>query len=136
MKPEVEPRTTTRRALLRWGGIGLMLAVGIGYGAARFGGDASGDEDRLGMVFTIPYGQSRYVNAGLESAVPMPTQITFGPGEVAAITVINQDDVAHLAGPFLVGPGKTFIQRFPKPGEYPINCTVNPAESIVVTVEG
>lgn len=136
METDAQPRMTSRRALLRWGGLGLILAAALAFGYATFGDDASTDDDRLGMVFTIPYGKSQYVNAGLESAVPMPTQIHFGPGEVAAITVINQDSVAHLAGPFLVGPGQTFTQRFPKPGEYPINCTVNPVESIVVTVEG
>ena len=44
--------------------------------------------------------------------------------------------VAQRAGPFLVGPGQTYVQRFPNPGVYPIACTVNAAESIVVTVEG
>lgn len=136
MDPERQPRTISRRALLRWGGIGLIAAAALGYGYTTLEEDTSNDDDRLGMIFTIPYGRSQYVNAGLESAVPVPTQITFGLGEVAAITVINQDSVAHLAGPYLVGPGQTFTQRFPTPGEYPVNCTVNPAESIVVTVEG
>jgi plastocyanin len=68
--------------------------------------------------------------------VTIPTDIRFGSGEVAAITIINEDDVTHRAGPFLVGPGQTFTQRFPRPGSYPITCAVDPAESIVVTVEG
>ena len=33
-------------------------------------------------------------------------------------------------------PGQTFTQRFPEPGRYPIVCTVDPLESVVVTVEG
>ena len=66
----------------------------------------------------------------------MPTKITFEEGETARITVINNDTVTHLAGPFLVGPGQTFVQNFPNPGVYPIDCTVNEDESIVVTVEG
>ena len=54
--------------------------------------------------------------------------------EPAAITVVNDDGVTQRAGPFLVGPGQTFIQRFPSAGDYPITCTVDDAESILVTV--
>jgi plastocyanin len=71
-----------------------------------------------------------------ESAIAIPTDIRFLPGEVPAITVKNEDVVAHRAGPFLVGAGQSYTQRFPKPGTYPIACAVDPAESIVVTVEG
>ena len=41
----------------------------------------------------------------------------------------------RLPESFLVGPGQTYVQTFPSPGTYPINCTVNADESIVVTVE-
>lgn len=134
MEPQAHQQRLSRRSLLRWGGGGLVLAAAAALGYVTLLDD-SGDSDRLGLVFTIPYGQSQYVNAGLESAVPIPTDIRFKPGEVAAITIINLDTVTHLAGPFLVGPGQTYTQRFPKPGQYPINCTINPVESIVVTVE-
>jgi len=35
----------------------------------------------------------------------------------------------------VVLPGQTYIQRFPNPGEFNIACTVDPAESITVTVK-
>jgi hypothetical protein len=40
----------------------------------------------------------------------------------------------HRAGPFLVGPGQTYVQRFTEPGRYPVICTVDPLETVVVTV--
>ncbi len=110
----------------------LVALLLLGY-AQFFGGN---DEDDPGLYFEIEYGAQSRVPAGLLSAVDMPTRITFKEGETARITVVNNDTVTHLAGPFLVGPGQTFVQNFPNPGEYPIDCTVNEDESIVVTVEG
>ncbi len=65
----------------------------------------------------------------------MPRSILFKDGDTAKITVINHDDVTHLAGPFVVGPGETYVQTFPNPGIFPIDCAVNAEESIVVKVE-
>jgi hypothetical protein len=119
----------------RWillAGSALIAITLLLLGYARFGEDAPDDG---GLRFEIPYGAQQRVPAGLLSAVSMPTNITFSRGETARITVVNNDTVTHLAGPFLVGPGQTFIQNFPNPGVYPIACTVNDDESIVVTVE-
>lgn len=90
-----------------------------------------------GLLFVIPAGSAaRLEEPGVESAITLPTLIRFRPGETAAISVRNDDTVVHRAGPFVVGPGETFTMRFPAPGEYPVTCTVNPAESIRVIVEG
>ncbi|MER3484910.1 MAG: hypothetical protein C4345_01935, partial [Chloroflexota bacterium] len=81
-----------------------------------------------GLLFVIPAGSAaRLAEPGVESAIPLPTLIRFGPGETAAISVRNEDTVVHRAGPFVVGPGETFTMRFPAPGEYPVTCTVDPA---------
>jgi hypothetical protein len=135
MEPEhlvPERKPAKRRWALLAGPVLIAVALLlIGYGQF-FGGD--GDDDG-GLFFVIPYGAQQTVPAGLLSAVDMPTNITFARGETARITVTNNDTVTHLAGPFLVGPGQTYIQNFPNPGVYPIACTVNDDESIVVTVE-
>jgi hypothetical protein len=89
-----------------------------------------------GLLFVIPAGSAaRLSQPGVESAIPLPTLIRFRPGETAAISVRNDDTVVHRAGPFVVAPGETYTMRFPAPGEYPVTCTVNPAESIRVIVE-
>jgi hypothetical protein len=91
--------------------------------------------DDPGLLFEIPADAAATVPAGLISAVDIPREIIFQDGDTAKITVINHDSVTHLAGPFVVGPGKTYVQTFPNPGIFPINCAVNPEESIVVKVE-
>lgn len=128
--------TSARIRRRRFSGIATLLLVAVVLlliGLRSFVGD--GSNSGPGLVYTIPLGASQAVPAGLKSAVSMPTDIVFAEGETAKITVINNDTVTHLAGPFLVGPGKTYVQTFPSPGRYPITCTVNADESIVVTVQ-
>lgn len=109
---------------------GLLLAAGVISG---LGGQSS----PAGLSFTIPAGASKTVaRPGFDSAIQIPTDIRFSSPAEAVITVKNLDDVTHRAGPFLVGAGQTFTQRFPEPGRYPIVCTVDPLETVVVTVEG
>lgn len=109
----------------------LVLLVG-GFAAWSAGG-RQGD----GLVFVIPAGASAMVETpGIDSAIEIPTDIRFARDETAAITIVNQDAVSHRAGPFVVAPGQTYLQRFPDPGEYFIACSVDPAESVTVTVEG
>lgn len=89
-----------------------------------------------GLLFVIPAGSAETLERpSIDSAIAIPTKIRFGPDEAAVITIRNEDTVAHRAGPFVIDAGQTFIQRFPDPGEYPIACAVDPAESVVVTVE-
>jgi hypothetical protein len=88
-----------------------------------------------GLLFTIPAGASQTVaRPGFDSAIPIPTDIRFASPAEAVITVNNLDDVEHRAGPFLVGAGQTFVQRFPEPGRYSLVCTVDPLETVVVAV--
>lgn len=125
-------RAPARRRWPLLAGVSLIAValLFLAYGQVR-------DEpvDDGGLLFVIPYGAQQRVPAGLLSAVEMPTEIVFAKGETARITVVNNDTVTHLAGPFLVGPGQTYIQNFPNAGVFPIDCTVNDDESIVVTVE-
>lgn len=119
----------------RWpllAGLALIAVALLLFAYTGFGAD---QEESGGLFFEIPYGAQQRVPAGLLSAVQMPNDIVFSKGETARITVINNDTVTHLAGPFLVGPGQTYIQNFPNPGVFPIACTINDDESIVVTVE-
>lgn len=109
----------------------LVLALAAWISWDRGGGGEQG------LLFTIPEGAYENVDVpGIDSAIVIPTKIDFDSPEDAVITIVNNDIVDHRAGPFLVGAGQTFTQRFPQPGEYPIACSVDPAESVVVTVKG
>lgn len=120
---------------------GIVRTVILGIAAFAFGAlvvfliQQTRVEDDPGLVYVIPKGASETVPAGLISAVDIPREIIFRDGDTAKITVINNDTVTHLAGPFLVAPGETYVQTFPNTGIFPIDCTVNPDESIVVKVE-
>jgi hypothetical protein len=122
-----------RRGLMQIAGAiaGALLLIALGVVMLQ----QTRTNDDPGLLFEIPYGASASVPAGLISAVDIPREIVFRDGETARITVINHDTVTHLAGPFVVGPGQTYVQRFPNPGIFPINCAVNSEESIVVKVE-
>lgn len=106
----------------------LLLATGLLSGR-------TGPQTTDGLRFVIPAGAKATVaRPGFDSALDIPTDIRFASPAEAVITVVNLDDVTHRAGPFLVGPGQTFVQRFPEPGRYPIVCTVDPLENVLVTV--
>jgi hypothetical protein len=108
---------------------GLLFAAGVFTGS---GGPAPSE----GLLFTIPEGaKANVARPGFDSAIQIPTEIRFSSPTEAVITVRNLDDVEHRAGPFLIGPRQTFVQRFPEPGRYPLICTVDPLETVVVTVD-
>ncbi|MEZ4561441.1 MAG: hypothetical protein R2853_01720 [Thermomicrobiales bacterium] len=110
--------------------MGLLLATGAITGR-------TGLAPAPGLHFTIPAGASNTIaRPGFDSAIAIPTDIRFASPAEAVITIQNLDDVEHRAGPFLVGARQTFVQRFPEPGRYPVVCTVDPLETVVVTVEG
>lgn len=123
----------SRRQLLTTvvvGGGGLALLV-----AALFSDRWNGGDEPVGLSFVIPKGAGAAVNNDtMKSAITLPTEITFQPGDEAAISVTNEDSVPLRAGPFVVLPGQTYTQRFPNPGKFDIACTVDPAESITVWV--
>ena len=110
---------------------GALLVIAVGVILIQ----QTATEDDPGLLFEIPAGASAKVPAGLISAVDIPREIIFQDGHTARITIVNHDSVTHLAGPFVVGPGETYVQSFPNRGIFPINCAVNPEESIVVKVE-
>jgi hypothetical protein len=132
--PAPERQTMSRREMLiyvAFGGGGLVLLIAALFGFIRRKNDAM-----PGLAFVIPEGAGATVsNSTLVSAIKLPTEITFEPGEEAAISVRNDDSVPLRAGPFVVLPGQTYTQRFPNAGEFDIACTVDPAESISVTVK-
>lgn len=96
-------------------------------------GDAH--SDTVTMTFVIPAGASETVDVPtIDSAIAIPTEIVFQPNEVPALRITNNDSVAHRAGPWVVGPGQSYTLRLEKPGEYRFDCSVDPQESVVITV--
>lgn len=134
--PERSPRLGRRQ---RWGLLAISFALLVSILALGGFVPPSGsgaDPAPGGLVYVIPAGRAQTLSEpGVESALAIPTDLRFASVETASITVRNDDTVTHRAGPFVVAAGQTFVQRFRKAGTYPFVCTVDPAESIVVTVE-
>jgi hypothetical protein len=86
-----------------------------------------------GMVFVIPASAQVEVPT-IDSAIDIPTNITFGSDETAVITVRNDDSIPQRAGPWVVGAGQTYTARFDEPGVYQFDCSVDDRESVTVTV--
>ena len=131
-REESPGRGFSPRMGLLLGGIALVTIVLVVTAGSFLG--LFGPRQEEGLVFVIPAGID-VERPGFDSAIAIPTDIRFKAGEPAVITVRNLDDETQRAGPFLVGPGQTYVQRFPEPGRYPIACSVDPLESIVVTVD-
>lgn len=129
-----EDRSTGERMRL------LLIAASIGFlvivmALGGFSFLTKDDVPEGGLVFVIPAGAADSLeDPGIDTAIDIPTEITFGPGEIARITIRNEDSVMNRAGPWLIDAGETFTVGFDKPGTYQFDCTVDPAESVTVTV--
>lgn len=110
----------------------LIVAGGFAYSIWIATDDPEGD----GLVFVIPAGASETLEVPtIDTAIAIPTEIVFQPGEQAEVTIVNEDSVANRAGPWVVGPGQKYSIRLDKPGEYQFDCAVNSAESVTITVK-
>lgn len=133
--PETERRAMNRgkrsRLILLACSIATLVLVGALGGVSAFWQESEPE----GLVFIIPEGRAAELNIPtVDSAIDIPTDIRFGPGDVAKITIINDDSTMNRAGPWLVDAGQKYTLRFDKPGVYKFDCTVDPSESVVITV--
>lgn len=113
--------------------VAALVIVGALGGVAAFWPE----DEPLGLVFVIPEGRAAELNIPtVDSAIDIPTDIRFGPGDVASITIINDDTTMNRAGPWVIEAGQTYTLKFDKPGTYKFDCTVDPSESVVITVTG
>lgn len=126
-------RKERRRLLLLAAGLAALLIVATLGGVALFWEEA----DPGGLVFVIPAGAAEKLERPtIDSAIVIPTDIRFGPDDEARITIKNEDSTANRAGPWVVTAGQTYTIGPLPPGSYQFDCTVDPAESVTVTVAG
>ena len=126
-------RKERQRLIMLAGGLAALLIVLTLGGVALFWDKT----DPGGLVFVIPEGAAATLERPtIDSAIVIPTDIRFGPGDDARITIRNEDSTANRAGPWVVTAGQTYTIGPLPPGSYQFNCTVDPAESVTVTVTG
>lgn len=118
--------------------VGVILAAIVVVGTTSI--IANRHESDLvasGLQFVIPAGASANIDVPtIDSAIAIPTEITFAAGEPAVLSIRNDDEVANRAGPWVVGPGQTYTAKFDKPGTYEYVCSVDAAESVTIIVQG
>lgn len=105
----------------------LFGLVVVGCGRS----DASGP-DQPTYSFVIPAGAGDRIEQG-EPLDILPRELVAQLDET--IIIVNEDDQAHLLGPWFVGAGETLRQRFTTPGVFEDNCTVHPSGQFTVVVE-
>lgn len=121
-----------RRPLILISMIGVVSVIAF---AAALVVNLRTAEDEHGLVFVIPVGASDHIEVPtVDSAIEIPTDIVFTADEVAEISIVNEDSVANRAGPWVVGPRQSYTLKLDEPGEYRFDCSVDPSESVVVTV--
>ena len=129
--PTAERPRSRARLLLMALSVAALVIVGALGGIAAFWPE----DEPQGLVFIIPEGRAAELNIPtVDSAIEIPTDIRFGPTDVASITIINEDTTMNRAGPWVIEAGQTYTLRFDKPGTYKFDCTVDPSESVVITV--
>jgi hypothetical protein len=128
--PPQRPRSRSRLMLMALSVAALVIVGALG-GVAAFWPE----DEPLGLIFVIPEGRAAELEIPtVDSAIEIPTDIRFGPNDVASITIINEDTTMNRAGPWVIEAGQTYTLRFDKPGTYKFDCTVDPSESVVITV--
>jgi hypothetical protein len=122
-----------RRWFLLLGVVAVVMVVGAIYVIPHL---APSNAPESGLIYVIPEGAADQLDLPtIDSAITIPTSITFATGEDAMLSIVNNDRVANRAGPWVVGAGQTYSIRFDKPGVYEYVCSVDAAESVTITVE-
>lgn len=111
----------------------LLAAIAMVVGLAACGGadEAAGPEEPT-FTFVIPAGAGEQIEAG-EPLDILPRELRTEIGET--IMIVNEDDEAHILGPWFLAAGETLRQRFVTPGVFEGSCSVHPSGAFTVVVE-
>jgi len=123
--------TTTSRVSARHV-VAILLAGIFGLAAAACGGGEASDSEQPTYSFVIPAGSGDRIDQG-EPLDILPRELVAQLDET--VIIVNEDDQAHLLGPWFVGPGETLRQRFTTEGVFEDTCTVHPSGKFTVVVE-
>lgn len=89
------------------------------------------DDSPQELVIEVPAGTGARLDAG-EQIQLMDTELTVSVGD--HLIVRNLDDRVHTVGPFTVRAGETLDQEFRQPGVIEGVCTINPDETVRITI--
>lgn len=112
--------------------LAVLVAALLGLVAASCGGSDAAAPEEPTYSFVIPAGSADRIEQG-ETLDILPRELVAKLDET--IIIVNEDDVAHLLGPWFVGPGETLRQRFTTAGVFEDNCSVHESGKFTVVVE-
>jgi hypothetical protein len=117
------------RKLLAPIALALLLLGGLGWAALAPVEAASRDE-----LFEIPPGTSARRVAGEELEIlPQTIRLQLGINDVLVLR--NSDNVPHIFGPTLIGPGQDFRLPFSRASTYSFLCSAHADGQLNVIVE-
>jgi len=113
-------------------GVMLVGVIALVVGLAGCGSSSAGTgAEQPTYEYVIPAGAGDMINAG-EPLDILPETLVADLDET--IQIVNNDDRAHLLGPWFVGAGETLRQRFTVPGVFDGECSVHPSGGFTVVV--
>ena len=128
-EPDPRPTSLVRSALLA---VALFLgAITLASCGGGDGGDTVAGPEQPTFEYVIPAGSGDLLAQG-EPLDILPRTLETRVGET--IQIINEDTIAHVLGPWFVGPGETLRQRFVDAGEFEGSCSVHPSGAFTVIV--
>ncbi|MEM8746225.1 MAG: hypothetical protein AAGF91_05960 [Actinomycetota bacterium] len=108
--------------------LALVMVVATACGSES---ESSGPEQPT-FEFIIPAGSGDLIEQG-EVLDILPRELKTQVGET--IQIRNEDDRAHILGPWFVGAGETLRQRFVTVGVFEGACSVHPSGAFTVYVD-
>jgi hypothetical protein len=125
---ERAPSATTGRAVRAVALVLGVIAV-LGFAAwVAFGGRGGGGTEHR---FVIPVGTGAEIDAGRPVEI-LPAQLDVRVDDL--LVIVNDDDRAHVVGPFTVRAGETLRQTFTEPGRFVGACSVHPSGELAIVV--
>lgn len=110
----------------------LLIAGILGLVAVGCGGSEDAGPEEPTYSFLIPAGSADRIEQG-EILDILPRELVAQLNET--VIIVNEDDEAHILGPWFVGPGETLRQRFTTEGVFEDSCSVHPSGRFTVVVE-
>lgn len=109
----------------------VMMLVGGVLAGCGAGSDGSSGPEEPTFSYVIPAGAGDDIDNGKPLDI-LPRELVAELNET--IQIVNNDDQAHLLGPWFVGPGETLRQRFTTAGTFDGECSVHPSGQFTVVV--
>lgn len=112
--------------------LSLLLLAGLLIGGAGWLWFQQREEMRQ-VVYIIPAGTADRIEAG-ETVDVLPASIELERGVRDTLIIRNEDTRAIQVGPYLIGPGQQFRQRYSSRGTFDLLCTLHANQQMQVIV--